>query len=70
MMTKEIIHTNQMQVNQFIALNFPLFHSKQKQSLSNAVIRGLESQSLRLSTIGNGLAETQGLLPKHAKKES
>lgn len=69
MMTKAIIQTNQIQVNQFTALNFPLLHSKQKQSLSNAVIGILESHSLRLSAIGNGLAEAQGLLPKHAKKQ-
>lgn len=68
-MTKEIIHTNHTQVNRFTALNFPFLHSKQKLSLSNAVIGVLESQSLQLSTIGHGLAEAQGLLPKHAKKQ-
>lgn len=69
MMMKAIIQAKHLQVNEFTSSNFPLLHSKQQQSLSNAVIGVLESGSLRLSEIGIGLAESKGLLPKHAKKQ-
>lgn len=44
-------------------------HSKRLESLSNGVIGVIASQSLILSRIGEGLAESNGLLPKHAKKQ-
>lgn len=70
MMMKAIIQAKHLQINEFTSSNFPLLHSKQQQSLSNAVIGVLERGSLiRLSEIGIGIAESKGLLPKHAKKQ-
>ncbi len=69
-MTKAILPSTNQQVNTFLFNNLqPLLHAKRLSSLGDAVLGTLASQSLQPSKMGDGLAVTKGLLPKHARKQ-
>ena len=70
MMKSSIIASNHSNVNSFLVKKFSgKIHAKRLESLCNAVRGAMTSHSLQPSKIGDGLAESKGLLPKHARKQ-
>ena len=68
-MTHSSLPINTTDLNSFTDKSFSLLHSKQKESLANAVSGVLVANSLIPSKIGEGLAELKGRHPKHTKKQ-
>lgn len=70
MMKTSIIASNHSNVNSFLVKKFNgKIHAKRLESLCDAVRGAMTSHSLQPSKIGDGLAESKGLLPKHARKQ-
>lgn len=70
MMIQSIVTPNLSEIKQFLTWQLSSdLHKKSIESLSDAVTGVLASGSLMLSKIGEGLAESKSLLPKHAKKQ-
>lgn len=72
MTTKAIIPVTGQKVNQFLLGLGELeskVHVKRLSSLEDAVLGALASDSLQPSKMGDGLAQSKGLLPKHAHKQ-
>lgn len=70
MMKSTILRENHQQINGLLDnLLGNFMHSKRLTSLCNAVAGALSTQSLRISEIGRGLAQANGVLPKHAIKQ-
>ena len=72
MTTKAIIPVTGQKVNQFLLGLGELeskVHVKRLSSLEDAVLGALVSDSLQPSKMGDGLAQSKGLLPKHARKQ-
>lgn len=69
MMMKAIVSLQAAELKPFTQKNFPELHAKQQSSLSNAVAGVIESNSLMVTKIGEGLAKLKGLKSKHAIKQ-
>lgn len=70
MMIETMITPSSPQVKHFLKPHLgQMLHVKQMESLGNAVTGVLKSGSLMCSKIGEGLAASRGLFPKHAKKQ-
>jgi hypothetical protein len=69
-MTHSSLPINTTDLNSFTDKSFSLLHSKQKESLANAVSGVLVANSLIPSKIGEGLAELKGRHPKHTKERA
>ena len=70
MMNQEILQTNLPEVKNFLVYKFEnKIHAKRLASLSDAVLGAMTAHSLQPSKMGDGLAESKGLLPKHSRKQ-
>lgn len=69
MMMKAIVSLQAAELKPFTQKYFSELHAKQQSSLCNAVAGVIESNSLMVTKIGEGLAKRKGLKSKHAIKQ-
>jgi len=69
MMIKPIVFLKESELKPFTQQNFPQLHAKQHNALSDAIRGVIESNSLMVTKIGEGLARLKGLKTKHAIKQ-
>ena len=69
MMINPIVSLKALELKPFAQQSFPELHSNQQSSLSDAVGGVIESNSLMVTKIGEGLAKLKGLKSKHAIKQ-